>query len=71
MDSKVEERDSILNALVDFSNNVYECMKLETEDSDAFPQYIKEYVKGIRAATDSSARTMRQNALDQYLENYV
>jgi hypothetical protein len=71
LDSKVEERDSILNALVDFSNNVYECMKLETEDSDAFPQYIKDYVKGIRAATDSSARTMRQNALDQYLENYV
>ena len=64
-------RDNVRNALVDFSVNVNEFLGLETENTDAYPQYIKDYAKGVRAATDSSARTVRQNALDEYLNIYI
>lgn len=70
LESKKKDQERFLNALVSFSNDVYEFMKLDTDDSDVYPQYIKDYVRGIRAATDSSARTLRQNALDEYLESF-
>lgn len=62
--------DSVKNALLNFSSNVNEFLSLETDDSDAFSQYVKDYAKGVRAATDYSARTLRQNALDAYLDEH-
>lgn len=63
--------ENIKNSLIDFSNGVKEFLALDSDDSDAFPPYIKEFAKGVRAATDYSARTNRQNALDGFLEKYL
>jgi hypothetical protein len=63
-------RSSILNALLEFSNNVNGFLDLENDESEAYPQYIIDYSKGVRAATDYSARTNRQNALDDFLSQY-
>lgn len=67
----VSTMENVKGALVRFSESVNAFLGLETENSDAFPQYIKDYSKGIRAATDYSARTLRQNALDEYLNDYL
>ena len=64
-------KESVKNALVNFSGNVNEFLGLDSENTDAFPQYIKDYAKGVRASTDYTARTLRQNALDEYLEGYL
>lgn len=61
----------VKTALINFSNNVNEFLELDNDNTDAFPQYIKDYAKGVRAATDYSARTNRQNALDGYLADYI
>jgi len=66
-----ETKDSIKNALVEFSNSVKDFLELDNEHTDTYPQYIKDYAKGVRAATDSTARTLRQNALDEYLAQYL
>ncbi len=59
--------DELKILLIRFSDMVTEFLSMETDDTDAVPEFIKNYAKGIRAATDISARTLRQKALDQYL----
>lgn len=46
--------------------NVNELLELNNKNTDAFPQYIKDYAKCVRTSTDSSARTSKQTALDVY-----
>lgn len=71
LSNDAELRKRVLKALVDFSNSVKEFLALENDNTDAFPQCVKDYAKGVRAATDSSARTNRQIGLDEYLAQYL
>ena len=66
-----DKNNVIKEALINFSNKVDEFLKLDSESAETFPSYIKEYAKGVRAATDYSARTARQCALDEYLKRYM
>ena len=66
-----ELRKKVLSALVCFSDKVNEFMSTENGDVESLPQFIKDYAKNIRAATDYSARTNRQNALDSYLDPFL
>lgn len=66
-----EKINEVKNALINFSGNVNEFLELDNEGIEEFPQYIKDYAKGVRAATDYSARTIRQTALDDYLGQYL
>ena len=63
--------DKIKDALINFSIKVDEFLKLDNESTETFPAYIKEYAKGVRAATDYSARTSRQSAFDEYLTQCI
>lgn len=61
---KLTEMESML---VQFSDMVNEYLSLETADDFSIPDVVKNYSKGIRAATDISARTIRQESLNEYL----
>lgn len=53
--------------LMEISTLVYECLDVNEEHLDKFAPEIKDYTKGVRAASDSTARTLRQGALDAML----
>lgn len=64
-----EKAEELCNALIEFSNMVYECLKVNEDEDAQFPQYIRDYSKGVRAATDYQARRLRQDALDDFLSH--
>ena len=59
-----------MNALVHFSILVNEYYGFGESGGDEFSDNKKDYVKGIKTSTDSSASTARPRALDVYLEQY-
>lgn len=67
----VEKINVVGQQLTNFSNQVYECLKVIESVDTKYPQYIIDYTKGIRAATDYSARNMRQESLDIFINRVV
>lgn len=59
--------ETVACSLKEFSGNVSECLKVSEGDDTNFPEYIRKYAKGVRAATDYNARILRQEGLDEYI----
>ena len=59
--------DTIASSLKEFSCNVSECLKVGEDDDTNFPEYIRKFANGVRAATDYKARLLRQEGLDEYI----
>ena len=66
-----KNQSDILSSLVEFSNLVNECLKVTEELGANFPEYIKNYTKGVRASTDYKARLLRKDSLKYYLQQKI
>ena len=66
-----KNQSDILSSLVEFSKLVNECLKVNEELGANFPEYIKNYTKGVRASTDYKARLLRKDSLKYYLQQKI
>lgn len=66
-----KNKSDILLSLVEFSNSVNECLRVNEELDTNFPEYIKNYTKGVRASTDYKARLLRKDSLKYYLQQKI
>ena len=63
-----EQLDNLREKLIEISNEVYACLKVNEGAQNSFSEEIKNYTQGVRASSDITARFLRQNALDALLE---
>ena len=56
---------------MEFSSNVTKCLDVNESNNVDYPDYVKDFAKGVRAATDLNARTLRQNALQKFISNTI
>lgn len=66
-----KNQSDILSSLIEFSKSVNECLKVNEELGANFPEYIKNYTKGVRASTDYKARLLRKDSLKYYLQQKI
>ena len=66
-----EKSNRLVEGLVEFSSNVTKCLEVNESNNFDYPDYVKDFAKGVRAATDLNARTLRQNALQKFISNTI
>lgn len=62
-----DAQQALLHKLLDISEQVNGCININDDSSELFSKDIMDYAKGVRAASDSTARSLRQIALDNLL----